>query len=236
MNPPVRFGRPVPWPLGHGHVSLSGRRGSRTLKARRSSVFRPGAVASRLALPFAVWMAGFEPAWSGFRRRRMMPGSPTSRKTFAPSQRPTKKARGRVTPGLESRRPEGSGVTVAEGTRCAQRPDGRQGPRDSPARTRYSCDCLPSCPLPRQAGSELRSGGSTPPPRTSSRPAAAGGGSPIRSNSSANVPGAVPASRPGGVVNTDRRRCGPRLAQACYPAEQRAGILFSVLPAAPSLT
>src|SRR6476661_7603240 len=71
LNPPVRFGRPVPWPLGHGHVSLSGRRGSRTLKARRSSGFGPGAVASRLALPFAVWMAGFEPAWSGFRRRRM---------------------------------------------------------------------------------------------------------------------------------------------------------------------
>ena len=50
-NPPVRFGRPVPWPLGYGHVSLSGRRGSRTLKARRSSGFGPGAVASRLALP-----------------------------------------------------------------------------------------------------------------------------------------------------------------------------------------
>ena len=32
-------------------TSFSGRRGSRTLKARRSSGFRPGAVASRLALP-----------------------------------------------------------------------------------------------------------------------------------------------------------------------------------------
>jgi len=32
-------------------------------------------------LPFrlSVWMAGFEPAWSGFRRRWMKPGSPTSR-------------------------------------------------------------------------------------------------------------------------------------------------------------
>ena len=79
LNPPVRFGRPVPGPLGHGHVSLSERRGSRTLKARRTSGFRPGAVASRLALPFAVWMAGFEPAWSGVRGRRMKPGSPTSR-------------------------------------------------------------------------------------------------------------------------------------------------------------
>ena len=54
LNPPVRFGRPVPGPLGHGHVSLSGRRGSRTLKARRSSGFRPGAVASRLALPMSL--------------------------------------------------------------------------------------------------------------------------------------------------------------------------------------
>src|SRR5262249_15276867 len=52
LNPPVRFGRPVPGPLGQGHVSLSGRRGSRTLKASRSSGFRPGAVVSRLALPF----------------------------------------------------------------------------------------------------------------------------------------------------------------------------------------
>src|SRR5215472_4680280 len=51
-NPPVRFGRPTPGPLGHGHLACSGRRGSRTLKARRSSGFRPGAVASRLALPF----------------------------------------------------------------------------------------------------------------------------------------------------------------------------------------
>ena len=50
-NPPVRFGRPTPGPLGHGHFACSGRRGSRTLKARRSSGFRPGAVASRLALP-----------------------------------------------------------------------------------------------------------------------------------------------------------------------------------------
>ena len=77
-NPPVRLGGPVPGPLGHGHFACSGRRGSRTLKARRSSGFRPGAVASRLALPFSVWMAGFEPAWSGTRGRRMKPCSPTS--------------------------------------------------------------------------------------------------------------------------------------------------------------
>src|SRR5262245_44523514 len=51
LNPPVRRGKPVPGPLGLGHVWVSGRRGSRTLKARRSSGFKPGAVASRLALP-----------------------------------------------------------------------------------------------------------------------------------------------------------------------------------------
>ena len=97
-------------------TSFSGRRGSRTLKARRSSGFRPGAVASRLALPCSVWMAGFEPAWSGTRGRRMKPGSPTSRASFASAPQPTKKARGRVTPGLESRCPEGSGVTAVGGT------------------------------------------------------------------------------------------------------------------------
>ena len=79
LNPPVRFGRPSPGPLGHGHIFVSGRRGSRTIKARCSSGFRPDAVANRLALPFAVWTGGFEPAWSGVRGRRMMPGSPTSR-------------------------------------------------------------------------------------------------------------------------------------------------------------
>jgi hypothetical protein len=31
-NPPCRFGGPEPRPLGHGHTSFSGRRGSRTLK------------------------------------------------------------------------------------------------------------------------------------------------------------------------------------------------------------
>jgi hypothetical protein len=53
-NPPVRFGRPVPRPLGQGHISthrFSGRRGSRTPKAHRSPVFETGAVARRLALP-----------------------------------------------------------------------------------------------------------------------------------------------------------------------------------------
>ncbi len=143
-NPPVRRGGPVPGPLGHGHVWFSGRRGSRTLKARRSSGFGPGAVAYRLALPFAVWMAGFEPAWSGFRRRRMKPGSPTSRATFTPTPRPTKKARGRVTPGLQGLCPEGSGVTVAEGTRAAPRPAGQRGPLRSSTHNGSWRDWLPS--------------------------------------------------------------------------------------------
>ena len=84
-------------------------------------VARPGSgrMPSPVGLPFrlSVWMAGFEPAWPGTRGRRMKPGSPTSRALFAPSPRPTKKARGRVTPGLESRRPVGSGVTAVGGTR-----------------------------------------------------------------------------------------------------------------------
>ncbi len=66
-------------PLVRQGAKSSGRRGSRTLKAHRSSGFGPGAVANRLALPFTVWMAGFEPAISGFRRRRIRPGFPTSR-------------------------------------------------------------------------------------------------------------------------------------------------------------
>ena len=94
-------------------TSLSGRRGSRTLKARRSPGFRPGAVARRLALPCSVWMAGFEPAWSGFRGRRMMPGSPTSR-TIRLLPRPTKKARGHATPGLEGPRPEKGRVSLSQ--------------------------------------------------------------------------------------------------------------------------
>ena len=58
----------------------------------RSAVFETAAIANWLALPFAperwalrsrcqVWMAGFEPAFSGSRSRRIEPGSPTSRCT-----------------------------------------------------------------------------------------------------------------------------------------------------------
>ena len=43
----------------------------------------------------SVWTAGFEPAWSGFRGRRMKPGSPTSR-SCRPPCRPTQRARGRA--------------------------------------------------------------------------------------------------------------------------------------------
>ncbi len=152
LNPPVRFGRPSPGPLGHGHVSLSGRRGSRTLKACRSSGFRPGAVASRLALPFAVWMAGFEPAWSGIRGRRMKPGSPTSRWWFSSAPRRTKKARGRVTPGLLGVRPQRFGVIVAEGRRSASSAGYRPGPLPASAYHRSSRDCVPSCPVRWEPG------------------------------------------------------------------------------------
>lgn len=57
----------------NGPVRFSGRRGSRTPKAYRSSGFGPDAVALRLVLPFAVWMAGLEPAFSGSRGRRTSP-------------------------------------------------------------------------------------------------------------------------------------------------------------------
>ncbi len=54
-------------------------------------IARPGSsrMPSPIGLPFrlSVWMAGFEPAWSGFRGRRMMPGSPTSRFAVGPGQR-----------------------------------------------------------------------------------------------------------------------------------------------------
>ena len=40
----------------------------------------------------SVWMAGFEPAWSGTRGRRMNPGSPTSRASFG-SARPGQQKR-----------------------------------------------------------------------------------------------------------------------------------------------
>ena len=115
-NPPVRSGRPTPGPLGHGHFV---QRKERESNPQGSSLVRVQAGCRRQsACPsVSVWMAGFEPAWSGVRGRRMKPGSPTSRASFAPSPRPTKKARGRVTPGLESRRPVGSGVTAVGGTR-----------------------------------------------------------------------------------------------------------------------
>ena len=111
-----RASRPPPCQRAIGRRPASVGRvpgGSRTLKARRSPGCRPGAVARGLALPFAVWMAGFEPAWSGFRGRRMMPGSPTSR-TLRLLPRPTKKARGHATPGLEGPRPEKGRVSLSQ--------------------------------------------------------------------------------------------------------------------------
>jgi hypothetical protein len=68
---------------------------------------------------------------------------------FASAPRPTRKARGRVTPGLESRCPEWPGVTVVGGTRGVTREAGHRYPCGSSRRTRSSYDCLPSCPLLR---------------------------------------------------------------------------------------
>jgi hypothetical protein len=57
-----------------------------------------------------------------------------------------------VTPGPESRCPEGSGVTIVGGTRCAQRPADHRRSRGSSTRTGVSCNCLPSGPLLRPPG------------------------------------------------------------------------------------
>ena len=72
-----------------------------------------------------------------------------------PTPRPTKKARGRVTPGLQSHRPKGSGVTVEGGTWGASRRAGHRRPRGSSTRTTGSYDCLPSCPLLRPPGVQI---------------------------------------------------------------------------------
>ncbi len=83
--------------------TLLGQRKERELNPQGSSLVRVQAGCRRQsACPsVSVWMAGFEPAWSGFRNRRMMPGSPTSRSKIIA---PTKKARSRVTPGLGGNR------------------------------------------------------------------------------------------------------------------------------------
>ena len=58
----------------------SGRRGSRTLKAYRSTVFETAAIASWLALPLRAAVAGIEPAGYAFNRRaHTTNSSPTAR-------------------------------------------------------------------------------------------------------------------------------------------------------------
>ncbi len=76
-NPPVRRGEPEPGPISHGHII---QRKERESNPQGSSLVRVRAGCRRQsACPsVSVWMAGFEPAWSGFRRQRMMPGAPTS--------------------------------------------------------------------------------------------------------------------------------------------------------------
>jgi hypothetical protein len=53
LNPPIRFGRPMPRPLGHAHVR---KRKERELNPQglneASPGFEPGAIANWLALPF----------------------------------------------------------------------------------------------------------------------------------------------------------------------------------------
>src|SRR4051812_25817709 len=53
-------------------------------RARGLVPFRAGCHRQLACPSVRVWMAGFEPAWSGFRGRRMGPGSPTSRLEWDP--------------------------------------------------------------------------------------------------------------------------------------------------------
>ena len=83
--------------------------------------------------------------------------------------RPTKKARGRVTPGLQGLCPEGFGVTVAEGSRPAPGAENLPGPSPASDYHRSSPDCVSSCPLLRPPGAEISPSCSASPSRTSSR-------------------------------------------------------------------
>ena len=60
-NPPRQLGRLAPLPLGQGHIHSGGRRGSRTLKAHRSTAFEAAAIAHWLALPLRAAVTGIEP-------------------------------------------------------------------------------------------------------------------------------------------------------------------------------
>jgi len=75
--------------------------------------------------------------------------------SFSPLPRPTKKARGRVTPGLQWLQPEEVGVTVAKGRWPASSAGNRPGPLPASAYHRISRDCVPSCPLLRPPGTEI---------------------------------------------------------------------------------
>ncbi len=92
-------------------LCFSGRRGSRTLKAHRSSGFGPGAVANRLALP-SVSLDGWIRT-SVVRLPRPADDARLSYIQIRRPPRPTKKARGRVTPGLQGLYPKGS-VSLAQ--------------------------------------------------------------------------------------------------------------------------
>ena len=147
---------------------FSGRRGSRTPKARRSSGFGPGAVASRLALPFvsldgwirtsvlrfpkpadearlsyiqirSVGPEGLEPSPRWLRARD------AAANTWIPSFRPAgrqKKPGVGETPGRRRALPEGPGVRAAGGS--AGWPGGRPvPPSPSDRSTESDSSCAP---------------------------------------------------------------------------------------------
>ena len=131
--------------------TLLGQRKGRESNPQGSSLVRvrTGCRRQSACPSVSVWMAGFEPACSGFRRRRMKPGSPTSRSS---SVRTNKKSQGRVTPGRPEVRPIGSGVSVARDRRQAAGADNRPGPSSS-SRTNWR-DRVPSCLLLQPPGTE----------------------------------------------------------------------------------
>ena len=141
-------------------------------RACASSRFERGAVARRLALPCAVWMAGFEPAISGSRSRRIEPSSPTSRtavamgpeglepsphwlrardaaaNTWIPSAYPNEKGQASCDAWPRDRVTKEPGVNIAAGGPGARGPTSRRSAR--PSRVAATCDSW--FPLPYLAG------------------------------------------------------------------------------------
>jgi len=144
--------------------------------------------------------------------------------------RPTKKARGRVTPGLLGVRPGGFGVTVAEGRRPAPGAGNRPGPSPAFDCPRSSPDCVSSCPLLRPPGAEISPFCSASPSRTSSRRTHRAGGSPIRAGffrklPALSRPGCWPSYRPRGRCGCcGRARSAPGWSCRCSCRRLRPGV------------